>query len=120
MSTFTIAGTLPGMNEIISAARTHWSQSATQKKTATLRVVKALKGRRRFDTPIALEIHWFEPTLKRDLDNVTAGVKFILDGMVVAGKITNDSRAYVNGLSHKVSLDRQNPRVEVTVKELNG
>ena len=108
------------MNEIIDAARSHWSRSAKQKKLATVRCSLAFKGRRSFKPPIALAIDWFEPSLKRDLDNITAGVKYILDGMVLAGKLTDDSRKYVSRISHSVSLDRYNPRVEVTVKELNA
>lgn len=115
MAVFTIEGTLPGMNEIIAAARSNRRWSASQKKDATLRCALAFKRGKPFIPPCEVKIRWFEPTLKRDFDNVAAGVKFILDGMVAAGKIADDSRKFITSISHEVLLDRENPRIEVSV-----
>lgn len=64
---------------------------------------------------IILVIKWYEANLKRDFDNITAGVKFICDGMVMAGVIDDDNRQIIQLISHEVLLDRNNPRIEVTV-----
>lgn len=117
----TIKGRLAGLNEIVSANRTHWAKGAKLKEHETslvmwnakihLRGVKIIK-------PIILEIDWFEQNSKRDIDNIASGVKFILDGLVQAGVLKNDSQKYVVGLVHKFYVDKDNPRVEVKLVEV--
>lgn len=115
MQEFEIPGRLPGMNELTKANRTHWSKGAQQKKKWT-RIV-AVAARRQVKPvshPVRLEIHWIEPNARRDLDNVQAGLKFVMDGLVEAKIIPDDSRAWVNGFSHEFpEPDKKNPRVVV-------
>ncbi len=35
--------------------------------------------------------------------------------MVAAGAIKNDTRRYINSITHRFELDRKNPRVEVEI-----
>jgi Holliday junction resolvase RusA-like endonuclease len=64
---------------------------------------------------VVLVITWYEPDRRRDPDNIMAGQKFILDGLVAAGTIPNDSQKYVRGIVHRFKVDRKNPRVEVEI-----
>ncbi|NLY47586.1 MAG: RusA family crossover junction endodeoxyribonuclease, partial [Clostridiales bacterium] len=62
-----------------------------------------------------LVITWFEPDRRRDPDNIMAGQKFILDGLVAAGAIPNDSQKHIKGIVHRFKVDRKEPRVEVEI-----
>lgn len=52
-----------------------------------------------FTEPVFVEFHWYEPNMKRDQDNVAFAKKFILDGLQIAGVITNDNYKWVKGFS---------------------
>lgn len=118
-STFTIPGRLPGLNEVVDAARTHWSKGALHKKQFTDLCGWYVRAARVpvFKTPVEVHIAWFEANKKRDLDNVQAGAKFILDALVATERIENDGPQYVRLVRHEVKVDPVNPRIEVTIKE---
>ena len=42
----------------------------------------------------------------------------ILDGLVKAGVLKNDGWLEIAGIEHKFSIDKTNPRAEVTLKEV--
>lgn len=67
--------------------------------------------------PVDLEIIWYEKDRRRDSDNINSGVKFILDGLVAEGILEADGRKQVRDIGHKVRTDRENPRIEVEIKE---
>lgn len=118
-ATFTIPIRLPGMNEIIDAARTNKFASAAMKKKATADCAALLGVTVPFNPPVAVEIEWFEPNSRRDVDNIMAGQKFILDALVGRGFLPNDGQKEIVALSHRFHRDAQNPRVVVTVYEIN-
>ena len=71
--------------------------------------------------PIKVNVRWYERDERRDVDNITFAVKFILDAFVRASILPDDSRKYVAEISHKVYVDKDNPRIEVefeTISEL--
>jgi Holliday junction resolvase RusA-like endonuclease len=117
----TIPGSLPGLNDMLDAARRNKYQAAQQKKEATELVAWLARQQKiphmKF---IDLSITWYETNKKRDKDNIQAAVKFILDGLVAAGVIANDNWRNVGDITHKVRLDRQNARIEVELKEVEG
>ena len=121
---FIIAGRLSGLNEYTKACRGN-AYGANNLKKANQRIVRdaiqdavrhgMLKKVNKY--PCRLRIGWYEKNLKRDVDNVTFATKFILDAMVEAGIIENDSRKYVAEVTHWVFTDRQFPRIEVIIDE---
>jgi len=118
MTSFTIPGRLPGMNEIIDAARNSRFTSAEMKKVNTEFVAWCVKKARLPKMHrINMAIKWYEPNEKRDTDNIHAGVKFILDGIVLAGVIKNDGRKQIAKITHEIYTDKTNPRVEVEIEE---
>jgi len=120
---FTIPGRLAGMNDIIASSRTHWAAGGKLKKDQTNICALAVMcaGLPKLKEPVALEIYWFEPNKKRDIDNVAAGVKFILDGMVQREIIPNDTRRWVGSITHFFpEPDPQNPRIDIEIKPLNS
>lgn len=93
---FFIKGRFPGLNDYSDAERTHRMVAAKMKKEYTdlvadyLRLAKAPKFKK-----ISVSFEWFEPNTKRDPDNIVFAKKFVLDGMVQAGMIKNDTQKYV-------------------------
>jgi Holliday junction resolvase RusA-like endonuclease len=116
-------GRLPGLNEIIDAAkqgRGKYQPYAIMKERYTNEIgwlAKKLPVYERVDVTIT----WYEPNLRRDPDNITGGgTKFIMDGLVAGGAIKDDSQRYVNSISHQFEVDRENPRVEIILEEAKG
>lgn len=112
-----IPGRLPGLNEIIAAAKSHYAKYSTEKKEYTEEVAWLAKKAKlpRYEKSY-LVITWHEPNSRRDPDNVMAGQKFILDGLVQAGVIPDDSQKYILGIYHRFMVDRKNPRIEVEIR----
>ena len=112
-----IPGRLPGLNEIIAAAKSHYAKYSTEKKEYTEEVAWLAKKAKlpRYEKSY-LVITWYEPNSRRDPDNVMAGQKFILDGLVQAGVIPDDSQKYILGIYHRFMVDRKNPRIEVEIR----
>lgn len=115
-----IKGTLPGRNESEKAARTHWAVGAKLKKEYTELVKLECKAQRikPLLNKARIEVTFYEKDMRRDSDNVYGGLKYILDGLVKAGVIKDDSRRYIDLYINPVELDRQNPRIEVEIKEI--
>ena len=121
MPTFTIPGRLPGLNEITDAARSNKFDAAKMKKEYTeLAAWCAKLAKLPRMKCIDISVAWYEPNRKRDKDNIHAGVKFILDGLVIAGVIDNDGWKQIGNINHKVLLDKDNPRVEITIQEVQA
>ena len=113
-----ITGELPGLNEIIDAAKSHFGAYATMKGIHTDAVCWLTMRAPRLTRPIEATITWYAKDKRRDPDNVMAGQKFIFDGLVKAGVIPNDTWQYIKGIKHRFEIDRKNPRVEVRVVEI--
>lgn len=115
---FSIPGELPGLNEIIDAAKSHFSAYATMKETHTDAVCWMVKQAPKLTRPVEVTITWYAKDKRRDPDNVMAGQKFIFDGLVKAEVIPNDTWRYIKGITHRFEIDRKNPRVKVEVVEI--
>lgn len=119
-SSFTIIGRYPSLNEYTSANRSNRYAGSKMKKEETDRAFWAClehKVKRVKNYPITLKITWHEIDRRRDIDNITWSVKFLLDGMVKAKVIEDDSQKYVVGIENHIKVDRKNPRIEVEIIE---
>ena len=65
--------------------------------------------------PVQLNITWYEPNDRKDIDNITFATKFIQDSLVRTGILEDDSRKYINQVNHTVFTDKENPRIEVEI-----
>jgi Holliday junction resolvase RusA-like endonuclease len=116
---FTIDGKLPGLNDIIRASRSHWSKGAQQKKLWTHGCAMYAVRLEKITSPCKIQFAWYEPDKRRDIDNVAAGAKFIIDGLVDAGKLPHDGRDWVRQIVHLFpEPDKKNPRIEIQIMEL--
>lgn len=121
---FTIPGRLDGLNEYTEAQRRNRYLGAKMKKDNEAHVMLGINQGLRIGYlryvdryPAKLRIRWFEPNQKRDFDNITFAVKFILDALVHAKVLVNDNQPHVNKVDHEVYVDRKNPRIEVEIIE---
>ena len=119
-SFFIIKGRLDGLNDYTRANRTNRYGGNSMKKRNEELVFKALQDYKvkPIDEgfPCSLTIYWYEPNQRRDIDNITFATKFIQDAMVKAGIIPDDSQKFIDNLNHKVYVDKDNPRIEVIIK----
>lgn len=115
----TIPGRLPGMNDIVSLAkrgRGPYQPYAIEKEKYTEQIAWLAKKLPKHEC-VDITITWHEPNPKRDIDNIAAGTKFILDGLVRAGTLPDDSQKYIKSITHHFRVDRTQPRIEVEIKE---
>lgn len=125
MFSFTIHGTFPSFNEYVNAQRSrnvyfanHMKQELTDMVTDAILCTKVVEDINP-KTPIAIGIDWYEPNARRDIDNISYAKKFILDGMVRANVIPDDSQKYVCSIAYEhFFVSKSFPRVEVQLFEL--
>lgn len=113
-----VEGTLPDLNRIIDTAKIKKNSYAayrSMKKDYDFLVRSSCPSTDFLITRIdCVHMHWVSENRRIDKDNIRAGVKFILDGM--EGKIlTKDGYKNVGGFRDTFALDKENPRVEVTL-----
>jgi crossover junction endodeoxyribonuclease RusA len=100
--------------------RGHWARKAkavkktrTEAWAAALEVTKGSKTRWT-EATVAYTFH-FRDCRRRDRDNLLASCKAVTDGLADAGLVDND--AAFTFLPVQCEVDRENPRLEILVKE---
>ena len=117
MTTLSIPGTLPSLNEYIDECRRCKYAGAKMKKDATELVAWCAKGLPPAVGPVIVQCRFYVPNRRKDPDNVVAGAtKFLLDGLVEGGVLPNDTMKWIGGLEFTWEVDEENPRIEVTLK----
>lgn len=126
--TFTIAGkfygnnVMPDLNNYLHECGRHPQAGGKMKRAfmmiASIAIRKQLPH---VQIPGQVRIHYryYEPTKKRDPSNVAAfAVKVIEDALQKCDVITNDGWANIAGYSQDFFVDKENPRIEVTITEV--
>lgn len=109
-----IPGELPGMNEIIAVSKKRYILYSQMKKQYTAVVSDAAEGYPQLESADFI-IHWFCKNNRKDKDNIIAGQKFIFDGLVHAGVLPNDGWKEIGDITHRLQVDKNNPRIEVEI-----
>lgn len=116
-----VPGPLPGLNQLLAAAKRRdgngWSGYAAVKRDWERRIALAIAAARppRFDRAW-LAFRWWEPSRRRDPDNVAAGGrKLLLDVLVRQGVLPADGWRRVVGWADRFGLDPRRPGVALTV-----
>jgi len=121
IQTLWIPGRLPGLNEIVEDAKGSGGRGrkySKSKREETDRIAWLAKAARLKPMGrVRVIFEWREPNLKRDVDNIRAGAKYVLDGLVAAKVLAKDGRKHVVGLADEYGLDRLLPGVLVTLIE---
>jgi len=113
-----IPGTPPSLN---TWSRMHWAKAAEIKKQWE-RDIFYLSHQQRYDNrgelPLRKAIikitYYFATNRRRDADNMN--LKFILDGVVKAGIIKDDSTSVIGQVETSWGVDKNNPRVEIEIE----
>lgn len=113
----TIPGELPSLNEIIDESKKHYHAYNKIKTANTDKVTWVAKGNKTIGKANYI-ITWYCKDRKKDKDNIMAGQKFIFDGLVHAGVIANDNWKYIGDITHRFEVDKVNPRIEITIEEV--
>ena len=114
-----INGESPTLNEVIKASKSHYMAYANQKKDYTALTMMQVEDMEKVTNPVDIKFTWYRKDRRSDPDNISGGgAKMVLDGLVKAGKLNNDGWREVNSLSHYFEVDRDNPRVEVEIREI--
>jgi len=102
------------LNQFINATRTNRYVSAKIKREETEIARLSLLGYPPLNTPVKLRFIWSCANKRTDLDNLVWARKFIIDGMVKAGVIENDSMRYIVGFEDVlVFSDKWSVEIEV-------
>lgn len=114
-----IPGPLPGMNEIVAAAKGFGGRGvgySTMKKKWTNTVALLAKAERIHPVQgvAYLRFFWHERDRRRDLDNVAAAKKFIIDGLVAAKVLGGDGWDHIRGWNDAFIVTDK-PGVEVAI-----
>lgn len=116
-----IPGSLPGMNEILAASNNNRHVYNEMKRVNTLFVARLVQSQK---IPLLPKsdyiITWICENTRRDKDNIMTGQKFIFDGLVQAERIKNDGWKQIGDVTHRFLVDRDNPRIEIEIKELSA
>lgn len=112
-----IQGELPSLNEIIDAAKSHWSVYRSMKEMNTNLVAWTAKKLPHIDRAHVV-ITWHCKDKRKDKDNIMAGQKFIFDGLKEAGIIENDGWKQIGDVLHRFQVDANNPRIEIEIIEV--
>lgn len=112
---FTFDGEFTDLNTYIRAERGNRFMAAKIKKTETERVIWELAHPEKIVGRAVISFDWYTKNERKDPDNVSFAKKFILDGMVVSGLLENDTRKCIKGFIDCFFVDKDNPRVEVTI-----
>jgi len=112
---FTIQGELPSMNEIVKAAKSHYGNYSKMKKKWTGYVALCCGKLPAIPKDAFFSITYYCSSKRKDKDNISAAKKFIFDGLVTAKKMDNDGWAEIDGWEETFSIDKKNPRIEVSI-----
>ena len=117
-----IPGKLPGLNDYIAAERANRHKGAKMKRNngniVALSIRRCLKGVS-IDRPVFMKYTWIEPNRRRDKDNISSfGRKVIQDAPVNAAILKGDGWSHIDGFSDRFKVDKENPRIEVIIKEI--
>lgn len=115
---FTIHGEMTDLNAYIKAINSSRYGGNSIKQYETNRVaqeVRAAKLKPVTEYPVLIAYHWYSKDARKDTDNVAFAKKYINDGLVVAGILENDGRKQVCGFFDHFFIDKEHPRVEVTI-----
>lgn len=123
---------LPSLNEYIAAERVRLGSKGSKFLTKgavmkrewqsyiSLFIRRDLKGVW-IDNPVVIHYHYFEEDRRRDVGNIHAPCqKFVEDALQDCAIIANDNQKCVVGFTATFDVDKENPRVVVSLEEVTN
>ena len=116
--------TLPGLNDYITAERSHRQSGAAMKRKWQRDVALVMRRqlRRPLREPVIMRYTWVEKNRCRDKDNISSfGRKVIQDALVKDLKaLRNDGWANIDSFSDRFMVDKSRPRIELEIVEADS
>lgn len=111
------------MNEFISANRSaHGICANSMKRKSQKEITVYLRQQLKMlhiTKPIFIHYVYYEPNKRRDLDNISGYFhKVFQDSLVHSNVISDDGWSYVVGFSDNFHVSTDNPRIEITIEEV--
>ncbi len=120
MQKLVIEGELPDFNQVINDSKKHWAVYAKQKQKLTWDIALIIRSQKLKPVkkyPIQIKFLWYCRNRMKDPDNICSGKKFCIDALKVAQVIIDDGFKYISGFTDEFYIDKENPRVEIYIKE---
>lgn len=125
-----IKGRMPDLNDYLKGERItirkngkFTTKGNVMKQDNQRKVVSAVRNQLRgihIEKQVEIYYSFFEPNRKRDLDNISAFAhKVIQDGLVKGGLLANDGWKNIVGFDDEFFIDKENPRIEVIIREVD-
>lgn len=117
VETVTLEMELPSLNDVLAWAKMggRGFVYAERKRIATDMVSAVFKESvKNYYQRAGLIIGWGAKSRRKDPDNIASGIKFILDGLVKAGALSNDAWKNIVMIHHFFFLSKE-PRIQVTI-----
>jgi len=108
---------MPSLNTYINVCRTNPYLASKFKKDLENEIGFYLTGLPRFEKPVKIDFTWIEDSRKRDIDNVAASKKFILDALVKYGVLSNDNRKHVTAFTDTFDYGKE-AKVVIEIQEV--
>lgn len=125
-----IKGQMPNLNDYLQAERSKFSARYGKINTkgnvlkqewtdySIVYIRKYVRGLK-ISKPVRLHYKFYEPNMKRDLDNIASfAMKIIQDSLVKAGVLQNDGWKNIKGFECQFFVDADNPRIELEIVEV--
>ena len=111
---------LPTTNKIIDTNRKNPFAGANQKKkfTELISMVSRSQCKEKITKKVDITCRWYCKDKRTDKDNITGGLKFVLDGLQDAGILKNDGWKEIGNIYHFFKVDKKNPGLELELKEV--
>lgn len=118
MKQYTVLGKLAYLNDHDSANRSNKFAGAALKREMTDLVAWQLKGKDPITAPCFIKFIWHFST-NHDPDNIRFAAKYVLDGMVKAGVLSNDSQKWIMGFDGDIfkHCESGDEKVEIIARE---
>ena len=122
---FTIPGRLDGLNEYTAANRTNPHKGGHMKQKNEDGIIwqirRQLPGIGTITAPVLIYYRFFEKDRRLDNDNIlSCAAKFVQDSLKKAWVIKDDNQRCIPHFYFDTFVDKENPRIEVTITELTA
>ena len=117
--TLIVRGKLPDFNSLLNDVKRHWKFYAKSKKYWTgVTVAECVAQRLRpVPPPVEIDFVWYNNG-RKDPDNIRIASKMIIDGLVKASILPEDNQKIIKGFTDTFYKDKDDPRVEVTIRSI--
>lgn len=122
--TLTYNGRLPSANDLIAINRVNRYSGAALKKRYTQELARCFESqtKARFTNHVTCKVDFYEDSMRRDDDNVISGLKYVMDGLVEAKIIRDDSPRWCHVVperhqSHLLAGKKKIPYITVQIVE---